>query len=180
MAKQLAALMESLDLFTTHVAGCSAGGTLAEWMVAEELLDVRTLTLVSTTYSVSPTTTGLPIDIRPEAYRAGGNWLEVTATLHDAHQGDGYFEETLLPGYRALTPATAIDLPLESLATWELPVCIIHGEEDEIFPVALAEQMQATLPNSELHIIPRQSHSLIFRKSRQVTQIMREFLAKHS
>src|SRR3954464_3023579 len=40
MAKQIAALMESLDLFTCHVGGCSAGGALAEWMVAEELLDV--------------------------------------------------------------------------------------------------------------------------------------------
>jgi pimeloyl-ACP methyl ester carboxylesterase len=180
MAMQIADLVQSLGLFTLHVAGCSAGGTLAEWMVADELLDVRTLTLVSSSYSTNPTTTGLPIDTRPEAYRAGGNWLEVTAKLHDTSQGDGYFERVLLPGYRALTPAMSIDLPLDSLSTWELPVCIIHGEEDEIFPVVLAEQMHATLPNSELHVIPRQSHSLIFRKSRQVAKIMQDFLAMHS
>lgn len=180
MAKQMAALMESLDLFVTHLGGCSAGGTLAQIMVAEELLDVQSMTLVSTSYSVSPATTGIPIDIRPEAYRAGGNWLEVTGKLHDAHQGEGYFERTLLPGYRALTPQTAIDFSLETLATWELPVCIIHGEEDEIFPVEVAKQMAAALPITELHIIPRQSHSLIFRKGRQVAKIMQEFLAKHS
>ncbi|MCC6458334.1 MAG: alpha/beta hydrolase [Caldilineaceae bacterium] len=180
MAVQMADLVQSLDLFTLHIAGCSAGGALAEWMVAEELLDVRTLTLVSSSYSVSPETTGEPIDTRPEAYRAGANWLEVTAKLHDSYQGEGYFERELLPGYRALTPATSIDLQLDSLATWDLPVCIIHGQEDEIFPVALAEQMHATLPNSELHVIPRQAHSLIFRKSRQVSAIMQEFLAKHS
>jgi pimeloyl-ACP methyl ester carboxylesterase len=58
-------------------------------------------------------------------------------------------------------------------------VCIIHGDEDEIFPVEIARQMHAALPNSELHIIPRQFHSLIFRKSRQVGQIFGEFLQKH-
>ena len=179
MAQQIAALMESLGLFTAHVGGCSAGGSVAQWLVAEELLDVTTLTLVSTSYSVNPATTGLALDIRPETYKAGGNWLEVTAKLHDAHQGEGYFEQSLLPGYRALGPKTSIDLSLDRLATWVLPVCIIHGEEDEIFPVSLAEQMHATLPNSELHIIPHQSHSLIFRKSRQVGQIMQHFLAKH-
>lgn len=105
---------------------------------------------------MNPATTGLSLDIRPETYKAGGNWLEVTAKLHDVHQGEGYFEQTLLPGYRALGPKTSIDLSLERLATWVLPVCIIHGEEDEIFPVSLAEQMHATLPNSELHIIPHQ------------------------
>jgi pimeloyl-ACP methyl ester carboxylesterase len=180
MAQQIAALMESLDLFAPHVGGCSAGGTLAQWMVAEELLDVRSLTLISTSYSTSPETTGLAIDTRPEAYRAGDNWLEGTAKLHDPHQGDGYFAETLLPGYRALTPQHSIDLTLETLATWELPVCIIHGEEDEIFPVAVAKQMHDALPNSELHIIARQSHSLIFRKGRQVAQIMQAFLEKQS
>lgn len=179
MAVQIAGLVQERGLFTLHAGGCSAGGAVVEWIVAEELLDVRTLTLVSSTYSTSPQTTGLSIDTRPEAYRAGGNWLEVTAKLHDLHQGEGYFERELLPGYRALTPVTTIDLPLQSLATWEQPACIIHGEEDEIFPVAVAEQMHATLPQSELHIIPRQSHSLIFRQSRKVAALMQAFLAKH-
>jgi pimeloyl-ACP methyl ester carboxylesterase len=178
MAKQIAGLVEDRGLFTLHAGGCSAGGAIAEWLVAEELLDVRTLTLVSSSYSTNPATTGEAIDTRPEAYRAGGNWLEATAKLHDVHQGEGYFERVLLPGYRALTPATTIDLPLETLSTWEQPVCIIHGEEDEIFPVAIAKQMHTTLPDSELHIIPRQSHSLIFRQSRKVGAILLDFLAK--
>lgn len=46
MAQQLATLMESLGLFVAHVGGCSAGGSVAQWLVAEELLDVATLTLV--------------------------------------------------------------------------------------------------------------------------------------
>jgi 3-oxoadipate enol-lactonase len=180
MARQVADLMERLELFAPHIGGCSAGGTVAQWMVAEELLDVATMTLVSTSYSTNPVTTGVAIDTRPEAYRAGGNWQEVTAKLHDAYQGEGYFERELLPGYRALTPARAIDFAPATLATWELPVCIIHGDEDEIFPVAVAEQMHAALPNSELHIISHQSHSLIFRKSRQVAAIIGAFLAKHT
>src|SRR5215204_2128908 len=109
MAKQIADLADMLGLFALHVGGCSAGGTIAQCFVADELLDLQSMTLVSTTYSTSPTTTGLAIDTRPEAYRAGGNWLEVTGKLHDIHQGQGYFEQTLLPGYRALTPQHSID-----------------------------------------------------------------------
>lgn len=180
MARQIAQLVESLGLFTVHVAGCSAGGGVAQWLVAEELLDVRTMTLVSAAYSTNPATTGVAVDARPEAYRAGDNWLEVTAKLHDAHQGEGYFERTLLPAYRALAGRETIDFSLETLATWELPVCIIHGEKDEIFPVEIAEQMHHALPNSELHVIPGQYHALIFRKSRQVGEIMQAFLDKHS
>ena len=180
IAGQIAALVAALGLERPHLAGCSAGGAIAMRLVEDELVDATTLTLVSSSYSTNPTTTGLAIDTRPEAYRAGAGWLEATAKLHDPSQGEGYFANTLLPAYRALTPATALDLPLHALPAWTIPVCLIHGAEDEIFPVAIAEQMYVALPDSELHIIPRQGHALIFRQSRKVGEILQDFLARHA
>jgi pimeloyl-ACP methyl ester carboxylesterase len=179
MAGQLAALLEAEGVDAPHLAGCSAGGMMALWMVHDELVRPATLTLVSTTYSVNPATTGVETSLRPEAFRAGRNWLEATAQLHDVHQGEGYFDRTLLPAFRRLTPETAIDLPLTALEAMDAPACVIHGDEDEIFPVALARQLAEALPNSELHVVPGQSHALIFRQAWKVSELMQDFLSRH-
>lgn len=177
MAHWLAALLAELEIRRAHLAGCSAGGAVAAWMVQDGLVEVASLALISATYSTNPATTGIAPDMRPEAFRFGRNWLAATAKLHDDHHGQEYFDETILPAFRALTPATTIDLKQDDLAAWRFPVDIIHGEEDEIFPVGLAEQMHAALPNSDLHIIPGQSHSLIFRRPQQISQLLCDFLA---
>lgn len=163
-----------------HVAGCSAGGILAQWIVHDHLLPAQTLTVVSSTFSVNSATTGVVVDLRPEAFKFGSSWLEATAKLHDPIQGAGYFETTLLPLFRSLRPADMIDLHPAALADWQLPVCIIHGAEDEIFPDLLAGEMHMFLPNSELHMIPGQGHALIFRQSRQVSALLLQFLARHT
>jgi 3-oxoadipate enol-lactonase len=179
MAGQLAALLEAEGATTPHLAGCSAGGMMALWLVNDGLVRPATLTLVSTTYSVNPATTRVETSLRPEAFRAGRNWLEATAQLHDAQHGQGYFDRTLLPAFRRLTPETAIDLPLSALAEINAPACVIHGDEDEIFPVALARQLAEALPNSELHIVPGQSHALLFRQAWKVGELMQDFLVRH-
>lgn len=178
MAAEIAALLASQGIERPQLAGCSAGGMVAAWLIEDDLLAPATLTLVSSTYSVNPATTGIEADLRPEAFRAGSTWMKSTAQLHDEYQGAGYFQATLLPAFRALTPATSLDLPGERLAEWQMPVCLIHGEEDEIFPVELAEQMHAFLPDSELHRVSAQGHALIFRRSRVVGGTLRDFLAR--
>jgi pimeloyl-ACP methyl ester carboxylesterase len=179
MAAQIAALVQALGITSPHVAGASSGGMVAAWLVQDALLTPATLTLVSSTYSVNPATTGIAVDMDPASFRAARHWLTATAKLHDEHQGADYFDTVLLPGFRALTPATALDLPLAALHDWRLPVCLIHGAEDEIFPVALAEQMHAALPDNELHVVPDESHALILRRPRRVGDLLRAFLARH-
>lgn len=179
MAQQVADLIDAEGIKQPHLAGCSAGGMIALWMVQDQRLDPATLTLVSTTYSVNPATTGVVASLDPESFRAGRSWLEATAPLHDVHQGEGYFNNTLLPGFRKLTPETAIDLEPSALSAMTMPACIIHGDEDEILPVELAHQLADGLPNSELHLVPGQSHALIFRQPWKVSGIMQDFLARH-
>jgi pimeloyl-ACP methyl ester carboxylesterase len=106
--------------------------------------------------------------------------MEATARLHDPYQGEGYYERELLPNFRALRPGDAIDLPLEALARFTMPACVIHGADDEFFPAHVAESMASALPNAELHLVPRQSHALIFSQPWKVAEMMDAFLARHA
>ncbi len=179
IARQMAALMVAEQAVDGHLAGCSSGGMIAQQLVHMRLVRPATLTLVSTTYSVNPHTTGNAASLRTEDFDASPNWLEATARLHDPHHYDGYYHGELLPAFRQLSPATAIDLPLEALTALRMPVCVIHGSRDEFFPTYIAEEMAAAAPLGELHIVPQQTHALIFRQPWRVAQIMLEFLAKH-
>lgn len=179
MARQLAGLMIALGAEHGHLAGCSSGGIMAQLMVHHSLVRPASLTLVSSTYSVNPATTGVATSLDPQDFRASRNWLEATARLHDPYRYEGYFEDTLLTGFRRLRPADAIDLPLSALREWTLPVCLIHGEDDEIFPVQLAAAMADALPDAELHIAPEQTHALIFRQAWFVRDHLVDFLGRH-
>jgi 3-oxoadipate enol-lactonase len=179
IAAQLAALLAQESAHHAHLAGCSSGGMIAQLLVAGGLLQPSTLTLVSTTYSTNPATTGQLPPLEPAHFQAGRRWMEATARLHDPYHYDGYYAEVVLAGFRRLRPETAIDLHLDDLARVTLPVCLIHGAEDEFFPVAIPQAMTAALPAAELHIIPGQSHSLIFRQPWRVAATMVQFLDAH-
>lgn len=180
MARQIAALMAAEGADGGHLAGCSSGGMVAQLIVHHDLARPQTLTLVSTTYSTNAERTQNPATVTPERFAANSGWMEATARLHDPYHEPGYYQKVLLPAFRRLTSKTAIDLSLGALHSWQLPVCLIHGEEDEFFPPYLVEQMAAALPDAELYIIPGQTHALLFRQPWRVQAILVDFLARHT
>jgi pimeloyl-ACP methyl ester carboxylesterase len=180
IARQLAELIQAENAEHGHLGGCSSGGMLAQLLVHHRLIMPATLTLVSTTYSINPQTTGSRHVLTPEHFQAAQNWMEATARLHDPYHYAGYYERELLPGFRKLNGASAIDLPLAALADFWFPMCIIHGERDEFFPPFIPERMAAAAPDAELHLLPQQTHALLFRRPWQVAQIMLKFLRNHS
>ena len=179
IACQLADLLHAEGAENGNLAGCSSGGMLAQLLVHHRLVAPATVTLVSTTHSVNPQTTGNTHALTPEHFQAARNWMEATARLHDPYRYSGYYAQELLPGFRHLTGATAIDLPLSALAEFAMPLCIIHGERDEFFPPMIPERMAAAAPDAELHLVPQQTHALLFRQPWQVAQIMLKFLRNH-
>ncbi len=179
MARQLAALMVAEGADSGHVSGVSSGGMIAQHLVHMELIEPATLTLVSTTYSNDTQTTGVERQLKPENFKAGSRWLEATARLHDPYHYDGYFDEVLLPSFRALTPQQTIALTLDDLTQWSMPVCLIHGSADEFFPTQIVEEMVQAIPNAEQHIVADQPHALIFRRPWAVAEIMLDFLSRY-
>lgn len=175
IAEQLAALMAVEEAQQGHLAGCSAGGMIAQRLVHQQLAHPATLTLVSTTYSTAPRVTGYDQGLKPEAFRAGRRWMEATAQLHDPYHYPGYYEAVLLTEFRRLAPAATLDLPLDIFYSWQLPVCLIHGTNDEFFAPVIAEQMAAALPQAQLYLVPDQPHALIFRQPWKVLELMERF-----
>lgn len=180
IARQLADLMIAEDVQTGHLAGVSSGGMIAQQMVHLGMVQPATVTLVSTTYSNDMITTGEDRALKPEHFKAGERWLHATARLHDPFHYPGYFEKVLLSNFRQLTAAQTIDLTLDDLARWEMPVCLIHGDADEFFATPIVEDMARAIPNAELHLIPQQPHALIFKRPWAVAQIMQDFLKRYS
>lgn len=176
IAQQIADLLVAEQAADGHLAGCSAGGMIAQLLVNRRLVQPASLTLVSTTYSMAPQVTDESQKLKPENFQAGRRWMEATAQLHDPHHYPGYYAEVLLASFRCLEPATTIDLTLADLSAWTLPVCLIHGTEDEFFPPLIVEQMATTLSNAELHLLPGQPHALIFRQPWKVAELMATFL----
>jgi len=179
IAGQLGALMYEVGAERGHLAGCSSGGMVAQRMVQHGIISPRTLTLVSTTYSTNPHTTGVTDPVTPERFQAGRNWLQATARLHDPIQGEGYFDSVLLPGFRNLTPITSIDMSVADMERVQTPICLIQGDQDEFFPPRIVEQMAEGYPNIEAHLVPGQTHALLFRGPAKVGEIMAAFLARH-
>lgn len=179
LARQVAALIHAEGAHAGHLAGCSSGGMIAQLLVDHGWMTPQTLTLISTTYSTNPAITKHLHRITPEDFKAGPKWMEATARLHDPFHYPGYYDEVLLPAFRRLTSESAIDLTLDDLRTWSLPVCIIQGADDEFFPPEIVEDMAHALPDAELHLIPEQTHALLFRQPWLVRQLMLDFLNRH-
>ena len=55
-----------------------------------------------------------------------------------------------------------------------------QGERDEFFPPAIVQDMASAIPDAELHLVPRQTHALIFRQPWKVAEIMEAFLHRHA
>jgi pimeloyl-ACP methyl ester carboxylesterase len=179
MAEQLAALLAHEDATAGHLAGCSAGGMVAQLLVHHGWVTPPTLTLISTTYSISEQVTGSRQALKPENFRAGSRWMAATAKLHDSYRYPGYYEAEMLPAFRQLNPMRGIDLPLSALAAWAMPVCIIHGDADEFFPTSIVTQMAQAIPDATLHLVADQPHALIFRQPWHVLKLMLAFLDAH-
>jgi pimeloyl-ACP methyl ester carboxylesterase len=64
----------------------------------------------------------------------------------------------------------------ERLREIEIPVLVIHGEEDPVLPIGRAEAMMEYLPNAEFVGIPRAGHTITDEAPEEVTRAMRDFL----
>lgn len=75
--------------------------------------------------------------------------------------------------------AVAQTLPIfETSASYEGPVCLIHGKEDAIVPYSYSEQYKACYKNGELHLLDKENHFLKKRR-RDVVAIATEFLKRN-
>ncbi|MDX1812055.1 MAG: alpha/beta fold hydrolase, partial [Gammaproteobacteria bacterium] len=64
----------------------------------------------------------------------------------------------------------------DAISQINLPVLLINGRLDSLVPVAAGEQMQALLPNAELHIFDKAGHAPFLSHANEFITVLKEFL----
>jgi len=179
LADDLIGLLDALGIQSAHLLGLSQGGGVAQLVAARAPDRVRALTLVATSTAgpdVPPPSadtmavllTDLPAD-RPGFIawnqlmytKTGGTspppdvaWIRARAERTWDH---GWSAAGFLRHLLAVISATDRTPLLRELA---LPVSIVHGASDPIFPLAAAHQVAQAIPGARLRVVPGMGHDL--------------------
>jgi pimeloyl-ACP methyl ester carboxylesterase len=169
-AECLAGFVAELSLKRPHLVGLSFGGALAIAGSGRHPRLARSLVVVS---GYAGWRGSLPSDVADQR-------LAQALTLSELSPRD--LEQALLPtmfatrpaaddvqrfaatlrafhpaGFRAMAEASADDLR-EMLPTIEVPTLLVYGDQDRRAPLPVAEHLRATIPGSELAILPGVGH----------------------
>lgn len=64
----------------------------------------------------------------------------------------------------------------ETLAGMDIPVLVIVGQEDPVYPVEIAQGMADAAPQGTLVVVPGASHAAVFEKPEEVAAAIEDFL----
>jgi pimeloyl-ACP methyl ester carboxylesterase len=65
----------------------------------------------------------------------------------------------------------------ETLRSMDVPILVVVGREDTVYPVAISEAMVEAAPDAELAVIEGASHAAVFERPEAAAQAMADFLA---
>ena len=65
----------------------------------------------------------------------------------------------------------------ETLKGVEVPVLVLVGQEDTVYPVAISQAMADAAPQGELVVIPGAAHAAVFEKPEEAARAMLDFLS---
>jgi pimeloyl-ACP methyl ester carboxylesterase len=183
LAQDLASFIEALGLEKAHILGVSFGGAVAMHTALGHPDRVSTVTLVATL---------------PRAAGAVDRAAEV-GNLDPEQRRAAMFELLFTPegirtnpaliglGSRALTErprelmarriaAVAQHDVIERLPSVQVPALVVHGTDDPIAPLALAELTAEKIPNAVLRTIPGGRHGIATENADQLAGFVREFI----
>jgi len=172
-----------------HLIGHSLGGWIAAWIAIHAANSLQSLSLISTWPGNS---TQQLLDVFSSIVKR----LEAgeRITLLDERRASAFFEKNpkinevmtilkqsqnnmSLQGLINQTRAE-IDSPAitEELSYIKTPTIIIHGIQDNYFPIATAKLLAEQIPNATLHLLDQCGHMPSVEKPKQVTQLVQQHL----
>jgi pimeloyl-ACP methyl ester carboxylesterase len=197
MADDLAGLITGLELGPAHVAGMSMGGIITQHLAINHPDVLRSATIMMSTTGdpslppMDPATQAVlfsapddPDD--PESIVALG--LKIFAAIRGsgfAYDPDDYADRIRndlkrspdLLGYgRNLLAGIAAPAYHDKVGQIKAPTLVLHGDEDPLFPVAVAEHTAAAIPGARLEIIKGQGHEVY---PASLASLMIEAIAGH-
>lgn len=180
----LVKLLDVLDLSQVSVLGFSYGGLIAQRLAVTIPDRVRRLVIASS--SVLPfddTAFGEWPERQRRRAAEAAVWADssllgadLTRMVAIASAPANIWREDALPDYlrrlhqvrftaewmrpwlTGCLPSPRIDEPIEHLGPTDIPIMLLHGRQDMIFPAAVVEQAAAMLPNAEHVILDQAGH----------------------
>jgi len=190
LAHDAIGILDALEIESAHVLGISMGGMVAQELALGHPERVRTLTL-GCTYSggegaslASPQTIqrlaeGMMSGDRELAIRTGYEVNLSKAFVADESNWEAFHEmatttpaaiATIMLQMQAITVHDA----LVRLATLAAPTLVIHGDEDQMIPVANAQLIGGTIPGARLEILPGVGHMFWWEQPERSAALVRE------
>lgn len=194
-ARDLLALLEAEGLEDATVVGWSYGGKTAMLAALADPSRIGRLVLVgSAGYWADPPPPSVVIDII--ASKPVLEWMaSVPPVFQGLQQGMGaqFFSDQSVPDW-FVGPSSANFALEQTRDTWReegarfrfdgpdpstiaLPILIVHGDDDRIIPLVVAEEIHDRAPNSELVVIEGGSHALPATHPAEFSDLIASFAA---
>lgn len=190
MADDLYGLLNGLGVTATHFVGISMGGMIGQIFALKYPSMVQSLVLSSTTSRYPAAARSVWADriraietngMEPLVEPALERWF--TAPFRERHQDVMDRVRTMIrstppQGYIGCCDAIPTIDVTDRLGEVRCPALIISGEQDPGTPVAMARDIQAAMPSSELAILPSASHLCNMEQPEAFNRILLGFLDK--
>lgn len=179
MATDVIMLMDKLDIAKAHIAGISMGGMIAQLLAADYPDRILSLTCIATTSSElglpGPTPEVLSAFLAaPPLTDTIEMYLERKMALHQLyHHPDHHDEndrELFIKLYerandhdgfkRQLLAILCAEPRTEKLQNLQLPILVIHGDYDPVFPVEHGHHLAQIIPNVSFKIVEKMGHGI--------------------
>lgn len=191
-ADDLAALLAALDVDTTHIAGISYGGEVAQAFALKYPDKTRSLILMDTVSEVGPelrlvveswvdtlqNEDSLAFFHASVPWNFSPAWIAAnTLVLEDAKER---YKTLDFPAVARLCEAFfEVDFT-KQLGEIKAPTCIMVGELDLIKGPRYADILKKGIPHSEYHLIKDAGHASCWEKPNEFNGIVLNFLAKQA
>lgn len=193
-AKDVTALVKHLDLQKPVLCGLSYGSAVAQHALVEHA-DVYAGGMLLSTFAHNAPVFDAIGESWKSALRAGGYPLLLDVMLPIV-LGASYFEKPLIPITTLkemrisnnLSPDNLFKLMMATetrgdyrtqLKKINVPVLVIHGEEDLLIPVAVASEVNEHLRESDFIVLPKVGHTLNLEAIPQISGLILEYLEKN-
>lgn len=195
----MSALLEELKIDSMVLGGISYGGLVAAQLGMQEQQKLQKLTIFS-----SPVKFFTEVDLADAEAKAGVDDLydvlvPATPQMMQELGNIALYKDRKIPKFilrdvqenlfqneeRNADFKALLDAMLKNKASllnqhyeYNCPVLLVWGAGDELIPPRIGTQLNAYLPNSELHLIPKAGHGPNLEQKKKFNQILINFLSE--
>jgi len=192
MVDDVVALLDQLQIETTHVVGLSMGGAMAQQLTLTHPERVRTLTLVNTFAKVRPNgINGLFRFFRRIFALQFGTMRDLGEPVIEAMFPKPEHAEIRRLGverflehntdkniYKSLLRANLRFDSRRQLTSIHCPTLIVTGDRDRTVPMICKTELRDKIPHAQFVIIPDSGHATPIDQPERFNQVLVEFLSK--